>query len=229
MYDRVEKTRHNESRAVANNIGPGRINRNQNAKIDFQSDKNINQSIGRVNKVSQLLCNPCKMEMIEYMREKPVSKERPKKKINQLKCKCDDENKQLKPKVNSEIIQMYKNCTESDHHSSIEEKSIVKNYNENINSNAAVGEMALKDDDSWRFADLVDLKSEEIYEIKTTKTGEDQAESEAKYYKKLLNKNCKGNWTLGKKFDEQEIDSQYFTTKYYSPGSGAILYENEEK
>lgn len=128
------------------------------------------------------------------------------------------------------VMQLYSNCKASDHHSSFEEKSIVADY-KNMTKHTVASEMALdygkdlKGNTIWRFADMVDESDEEIYEIKTEQTGKDAAVVDAKFYKSLLNENCEGNWTLGTKFGERTIDGQYLTIKYYSPGSGAILYE----
>lgn len=136
---------------------------------------------------------------------------------------------QLKgPSVQRMVMQLYEDCTGSNHHSSIEEKSIVKNYNENFGG-GGVGEYALENGDSWAFADLVDTSDKEIYEIKTTNTGADKAQEEAEFYLGLLKNNCSSSYKLGRTFGKQTIDmGQYFSMEYSSPKKGAITYKNIE-
>jgi len=126
------------------------------------------------------------------------------------------------------VMQLYEDCEGSDHNSSIQEKSIVRNYNENFGG-GGVGEYALDSGDGWRFADLVDTSDKEIYEIKTINTGADKAQEEAEYYLGLLKSNCSSKYKLGRTFGKQTIDmGQYFSLEYSAPKKGAITYENIE-
>ncbi len=155
--------------------------------------------------------------------------------VSQLKCdKCEEENQSGSTAQLSAVIQLYEECSESTHATTLQHKWVADQY---IGHFGGVREFSVTNKDgNWNFIDVVD--KEEIYEIKPKgkgDAGKNKAEEEAAFYVDLLNGPNGCTRKDGKKYKKgRTFDKTWTETGLgvkltaWSPASGVLLYTQED-